>query len=86
MSFAFNEILEELLKAQRREASVRHDGLGPLPAAVGLIRAYTSCTRELLDLLDTEVAFHLEILNQLLVKTYGNEWWLKLSKLDGQEA
>jgi hypothetical protein len=86
MPAASDDPLETLLRTQRRAASARHDDLGPLVAAAGLIRTYAATTRELLDLLETDVAFHLEILNHLLIATHGSQWWQELSNHDRGNA
>ena len=80
--------LEQLLEGQRREKSLREESLGPIAAAVGVVRKSCATTRLLLDNLESTVGFHLEILDALLRRRFGNHWWedLTLDTEHGEEA
>lgn len=77
-------IIEQLLTEQRHDNALREASLGPIAAAAAMVRESCDTTCILLNDLETSVAFHLEILDALLRRRFGNSWWDELTQ-DGSE-
>jgi len=67
--------IERWLEEQRREKSQREASLGPIAAAVGMLRESCATTRLLLDELESSVGVHLGFLDAVLRQRFGNRWW-----------
>jgi hypothetical protein len=67
--------IDQLLEEQRRAKCSREDSLGPIVAAVAMLRESCSTLRLVLDELETTVGFHLELLDHVLVTRHGSRWW-----------
>jgi hypothetical protein len=66
------------VEAQRREATLRRESLGPIIEAVGHLRACCDTLRVILDELEADVGVHLELLDHVLVNRDGSRWWDRL--------
>ena len=84
MSGRADRHLAELLEAQRIEAGLRREGLGPIVETVGVLRASISVIRSLLDELEVGAGVHLELLDAVLRDRLGSKWWEQL--VDSSEA
>jgi hypothetical protein len=75
MCFPEESAIDRLLDEQRHAASIREASLGPIVAAVAMIRESCATQRLVLDELETAVVTHLELLNHVLVARDGSRWW-----------
>lgn len=82
LSFEPRSPLGRLIEDQRRAKSMREEGLGPVAAAAGMVRESCATTRLLLDDLEASVGLHLEILDAVLRRRFGNRWWDQLAVED----
>jgi hypothetical protein len=67
-----------LLEAQRAEATLRRESLGPIVEAIGVLRACSETIRLLLDEIDSSVGVHPELLDAVFVSRHGSRWWEQL--------
>jgi signal transduction histidine kinase len=67
--------LEQFLEELQREKSLRTETLGPIAAAVGVVRESCATMRLVLNELESSTAFHLELLDALLRQRFGSRWW-----------
>jgi hypothetical protein len=70
--------LSQLLEDQRRAKSLRQDSSGPICAAAEMVRESCATTRLILDELESAVGSHLDVLDALLRRRFGNQWWNQL--------
>jgi hypothetical protein len=81
-----NTPLAQLLEQQRSETALRHEGLGPIVEAVGMLRACCETVRLLLDELEVSVGVHLELLDAVIRSRDGSRWWEELTEDAAREA
>jgi hypothetical protein len=67
--------IERLLEEQRREKYLREESLGPIVAAVGMLRESSATVRLLLDDMESSVGVHLELLDAVMRARDGSRWW-----------
>jgi hypothetical protein len=72
-----------LLEAERREAALRRERLGPVVEAAWMVRACCETIRLLAEEMETSVAVHLELLDAVLRTHYGSRWW---EQLEGERS
>jgi hypothetical protein len=72
--------IDRLLEEHRREMCLREERLGPIVAAVGMLRESCATTRLLLDEIELSAGVHLELLDAVLSDRFGGRWWEDLAK------
>ena len=66
MSSEVDSRIAELLEAERRDAAVRRESLGPVVEAVSMVRSCCETIRLLAEEMEISVAVHLELLDAVL--------------------
>lgn len=72
-----------LLEAERQDAALRRQSLGPVVEAAWVVRSCCETIRLLAEEMETSVALHLELLDAVLRTHYGNRWW---EQLEGERS
>jgi hypothetical protein len=75
--------IEQVLGERHREKRLREESLGPIVAAVGLLRESCATVRLVLDDMETSLTHHLELLDALLRDRAGSRWWEQLRDPEG---
>lgn len=78
MSDQVDSRIAGLLEAERRDAALRRETLGPVVEAAWIVRACCEMIRLLAEEMETGVAVHLELLDAVLRTHDGNRWWEQL--------
>ena len=73
-----DKAIRRLLEAQRSDAALRGESLGPIIEAAGTLRASCETVRLLLDEMESTVGVHLELLDAVLRTHQRNRWWEQL--------